>query len=71
MKEGKNAIIRLHDNPIQSVRINPQRAQALKKLCRRISDETGVAIREAEIVNYLIDKGLPRLVVNTKGLAMK
>ena len=66
-----NTITMLHDKPIQNVRINPQRARALKELCSRISTQTGVPIRESEVVNYLIDRGLPRLVVSPKGLVLK
>ena len=71
MSEKPDPVVQLQKEPIKSVRINPRRAQALKDLCARIAAETGVSVRESEIVHYLIDKGIPRLEISVKGLALK
>ncbi len=71
MSNNSNIVVHLNDQPIECVNINMKRARQLKEVCTRIAADSGVSIRESEIVNYLIDKGLPRLVINKNGLAMK
>ena len=71
MSESIIPIIRSNDELIENLLINPRRARVLKNVCERISSKTGVSVRESELVNYLIDCGLPRLVISNKGLALK
>ena len=59
------------DELIENLAINPQRARVLKEVCGRISAKTGISVRESELVNYLIDCGLPRLVISNEGLTIK
>ena len=63
-------MFKFDDKLIQNIRINQSRARALKNLKKRIEKEAGVYVRESEIVNYLIDVGVPRLQVSKEGMEL-
>ena len=63
-------MFKFDDKLIQNIRINQSRARSLKNLKKRIEKEAGVYVRESEIVNYLIDVGVPRLQVSKEGMEL-
>ena len=63
-------MFKFDDKLIQNIRINQSRALALKNLKKQIEKEAGVYVRESEIVNYLIDVGVPRLRVSREGMEL-
>ena len=63
-------MFKFDDKLVQNIRINQSRARSLKNLKKRIEKEAGVYVRESEIVNYLIDVGVPRLQVSKEGMEL-
>lgn len=63
-------MFKFDDKLIQNIRINQSRARSLKNLKKKIEKEAGVYVRESEIVNYLIDVGVPRLQVSKEGMEL-
>ena len=63
-------MFKFDDKLIQNIRINQSRARSLKNLKKEIEKEAGVYVRESEIVNYLIDVGVPRLQVSKEGMEL-
>lgn len=56
---------------IQNVRISPQRGELLRELVHGIWKETGVSMRESEIINFLLDEGIGRIEVENNELKLK
>lgn len=56
-------LMKIEQKLVQNVRINPQRALALRGVIKRIQKETGVTIKESEVIGFLIDECCDRIKV--------
>jgi len=56
-----NKIMAKKPKLITSVRVNPERAEALRVKCLQLTLLTGNMVREPELVNWILDKYLDEL----------
>lgn len=62
--------MKIKNKPIQAVRIRNDRAEKLKAKAFSISVQVGEFITEADLINFLIDNALDKIVVDNKELIL-
>lgn len=62
--------MKLKKRKIETVRIRPETAERLKEKCLEIGIESGVMIRESELVSFLIDVGIDRVEIENDSLRL-
>ena len=62
--------MRIKKKPIESVRIRKDRAESLKNKAFEISMEAGEIVTEADLINFLIDTQLEKIILENKELSI-
>lgn len=57
----KIAKMKVENKLVQNVRVNPERALALRNKVIEMERRTGGRFKESEIINFLIDEALERI----------